>query len=239
MTPTLYSCSNLLAACLYSTDANIHFFECDITSPEAVKETAAAIKSMLGAPSILCNNAGIAHAHSILESKPEYLRKLFDVNVISHFSLIQAFLPDMIASKKGHIVTIASMASFVTAAGLVDYCASKAGALALHEGLGQELKHRFSAPEIKTSIVQPTYVQTKLINSFAGSLQSSRALVIRPETVSNAIVKQILSGRSGQIVLPGWMGAAGGARGWPSWLQEFLRDTTKNDVDAMGGDGSK
>jgi short-subunit dehydrogenase len=40
----------------------------------------------------------------------------------------------MLRMKKGHIVTIASMASFVAASGLLDYCCSKVGALFLSEG---------------------------------------------------------------------------------------------------------
>lgn len=40
----------------------------------------------------------------------------------------------MLRMKKGHIVTIASMASFVAAPGLVDYCCSKVGALYISEG---------------------------------------------------------------------------------------------------------
>lgn len=210
---------------------HVSFFKCDITSPDEVKDTAAAVKSSLGAPSILCNNAGIADAHTILDATPTWLRKLFDVNLVSHFYLIQAFLPDMIRQKKGHIVSTASMASFVGCAGLVDYCATKAGVLALHEGLTQELKHRYNAPFIKASIIHPIYVRTKLITSYAGSLQRSRAVVIEPETVADAIVKQIWSKRSGQIVLPWWMHAASGARGWPAWLQEILRDSTARDVD--------
>lgn len=210
---------------------HVSFFKCDITAADEVKDTAVAVKSSLGTPSILCNNAGIADAHEILDASPTWLHKLFDVNLVSHFYLIQAFLPDMIKQKKGHIVSTASMASFVGCAGLVDYCATKAGVLALHEGLTQELKHRYNAPFIKTSIVHPIYVRTKLITSYADSLRRNRAIVIEPETVSNAIVKQILSGRSGQIVLPWWMSAASGARGWPAWLQEILRDSTARDAD--------
>jgi short-subunit dehydrogenase len=170
----------------------------------------------------------MALAHTILESSPEYLRKLFDVNIISHFYTLQAFLPDMISRKKGHIVTTASMASFVTCAGLADYAATKA---ALHEGLGQELKHRYSAPEIKTSIVHPIYVRTPLVTSYADSLKRSGAVQIQPETVANAIIKQITSGESGQITLPNWMGTFSGTRGFPWWFQELARDSTKNDVE--------
>lgn len=61
--------------------------------------------------------------------------KLFKVNLISHLVLIREFLPGMLKQKKGHIVTIASIASFVAAPGLLDYCCSKIGALYVSEGV--------------------------------------------------------------------------------------------------------
>lgn len=137
----------------------------------------------------------------------------------------------MIEKKKGHIVSTASMASFIGVAGLVDYCATKAGVLALHEGLGQELKHRYKAPQIKTSIVHPIYVNTTLITSYRDSLSTAKATLIEPETVADAVVAQILSRKSGQIILPASMTPAAGARGWPVWLQEILRDSTSKDVE--------
>ena len=149
---------------------NVHYFSCDITSPAAVKDAASAVRGFLGSPTILVNNAGIAYAHTILDTSPGDLRKLFDVNLLSQFYTIQAFLPEMIKRKKGHIVTIASMSSFVSFAELTDYSATKAGVLALHEGLNQELKHRYDAPEIKTTVVHPTYVNTKLVNPYRASL---------------------------------------------------------------------
>lgn len=208
----------------------MHHFSSDITSPTAVREAANAIRGLLGSPTILVNNAGIAYAHTILESSPSELRKLFDVNLISQFYTIQEFLPEMIKQKKGHIVSIASMASFVTPAELVDYCATKAGVLALHEGLNQELKYRYDAPEVKTTIVHPIYVNTKLVSPFKNSLKNSKAPVIEPETVANAVVKQILSGKSGQICLPSWMGLGALARGFPWWVQEIVRDGSKDNI---------
>lgn len=62
------------------------------------------------------------------------MERLFKVNLTSHFVLIREFLPAMLQMKKGHIVTIASMASFFAAPGLLDYCCSKVGALYLNDG---------------------------------------------------------------------------------------------------------
>lgn len=47
-----------------------------------------------------------------------------------------------------------------------------------------------------------------------------REATIEPEDVARAVVKQLLSGNSGQVVIPGWMGLLTGYRGWPHWGQE-------------------
>lgn len=114
--------------------ASIRFFACDISDPDAVASTAEKVRSTMGSPSILVNNAGISHPHTILKTSPEYLRKIFDVNLLSNWYTIQAFLPDMIEKNKGHVVTVASLASYLSVGGMVDYCATKAAVLCLHEG---------------------------------------------------------------------------------------------------------
>lgn len=118
----------------FCTDAHIKFYACDITDPDAVASAASRIKKELGSPSVLVNNAGILSAHTILATSHEYLRKIFDVNVLSNWTTVKAFLPDMIAQNKGHIVTVASAASYVSVAGMADYCATKGAVLAFHEG---------------------------------------------------------------------------------------------------------
>lgn len=66
-------------------DANIKYFACDITNPGAVYATAEQVKAAFGAPTILINNAGILASHSILSTSDDYLRKIFDVNVLSNW----------------------------------------------------------------------------------------------------------------------------------------------------------
>lgn len=209
---------------------NVHYFSCDITSPEAVNESAAAVRSFFGAPTILVNNAGVAYPRTILESKPREVQQLFNVNVLASIYTLQAFLPDMVKTKKGHIVTMASMASYVSLAGLVDYAATKSAILSVHEGLHQELKYRYDAPEIKTTSVHPIYVKTNLVSGFSTSLEKSKAIVLKPETVARAVIKQILSGQSGQLILPKHLALGCGIRGFPWWLQEVIRDGTKDDI---------
>ncbi|KAK5139899.1 hypothetical protein LTR04_003279 [Oleoguttula sp. CCFEE 6159] len=213
-----------------SNNSGLIFKKCDITDPEAVKAVAEEIRRTVGKPSILINNAGIAHGHTILETSPEYLKKLFNVNFLSHYYTLQAFLPDMIAAKKGHVLATASMASFVSVAGLVDYCGTKSAVLSLHEGLAQELRHRYHAPQVRTSVIHPTWCRTTLIASYEDALAKAGEVVITPEEVADAIAKQIFSGRSGQIILGGSLGFLSGLRGWPTWVQEFLRNGSNKSV---------
>lgn len=48
--------------------------------------------------------------------------------------------------------------------------------------------------------------------------------VLEPETVAEAIVDQVLSGKGAQLILPARLGLVSGVRGFPSWLQEGMRN---------------
>jgi short-subunit dehydrogenase len=129
---------------------NVSYYQLDVTSPKEIRRVAQSIRQDVGEPTVLINNAGVASLKTILDETDEEIRRTFDVNVIAHFFLIREFLPWMISQDHGHIITIASMASFVTLASNVDYSCSKAGALAFHEGLAQELKYKYNARNIQT-----------------------------------------------------------------------------------------
>jgi all-trans-retinol dehydrogenase (NAD+) len=200
----------------------IHIYQCDITSRDAVRNAAEAIRSDHGSPSILINNAGIGNANTILEMTPERLRAIFDVNLLSHWHTVQEFLPDMIAKKKGHIMSTASLAAFLGLAGMVDYSCTKAGLIAFHEGLTQELKHRYKAPQIKTSIVYPNWTRTHMTANIIEGIKKSRAPIMEAKDVAEVMVGQIIAAKSGQVVI-GPSGVAS-IRALPMWLQEFIRD---------------
>lgn len=50
-----------------------------------------------------------------------------------------------------------------------------------------------------------------------------RASVLEADDVAESVVKQVLSGQSGQIVLPKSSSLASSLRAFPIWLQEFIR----------------
>lgn len=162
------------------------------------------------------------------------MRKIFDINLLSHWSTVQEFLPDMLAKNKGHIMSVASLASFATIAGAVDYGCTKAALLAFHEGLTQELKHRYKCPQIKTSIIHPNWTKSAITShpALEAGLKRIGARLLEAEDVAEAMVNQIIAAKSGQIVLGPAMVPK--VRAFPLWLQEIIRDSQANLVTGTG-----
>jgi all-trans-retinol dehydrogenase (NAD+) len=192
----------------------------------------------LGSPSILINNAGIGNASTILDVPRQHLRRLFDINLLSHWSTVQEFLPDMLAKKKGHIMSVASLASFVSLAAAVDYSCTKSALLAFHEGLGQELKHRYKCPQIKTTIVHPGWTKSHITAhpAMQAGLKRVGAKLLDAEYVAKAMTDQIVAARSGQVILGPSISTK--LRALPTWLQELIRDSQANIVSGNGTTGN-
>jgi all-trans-retinol dehydrogenase (NAD+) len=128
----------------------VSFYKCDVASSSSIKKAATEIRAKYGDPSVLINNAGVGYAETILGASEEHIRATFNVNIIAHFLTVKEFLPAMIKKNKGHVVGVASMASIVTISQNVDYSCTKAGVLSFHEGLRQELDHRYNARLVRT-----------------------------------------------------------------------------------------
>lgn len=133
-----------------SLPRNVIFYQVDITSSQELSDVARRIKTEHGDPTILINNAGVFEHGTILEKTEERIRRTYEVNNLAHYLLIKEFLPYMIRENRGHVITVASVASFVAVGEMVDYCCSKAAALVFHEGLRQELKYWYNAPNVRT-----------------------------------------------------------------------------------------
>lgn len=180
------------------------------------------IRAKVGHPTVVINNAGVARGKTLLDAEPGDIRFTFDVNTLAPFWVTKAFLPHMIAQNHGMIVTVSSYASWLTIPNMVDYGASKAGALALHEGLTAELTTRYNAPKVRTIIVHPGHTKTKL---FTGYDQKTDFIMpqLEPESIADAVVKKVLSGRSGAVILPEAGTTLAGLRGMPDWYTIPLR----------------
>ncbi|CAD6189883.1 unnamed protein product [Caenorhabditis auriculariae] len=104
----------------------------------------------------------------------------------------------MLEANHGHIVTVASIAGKAGVAGLVDYCASKHGAVGFHESLTAEIAAL--RKDVKTTVVCPYYINTGM---FDGVETKSPTLLplLEPEYVVECIMEGILTNRY-NVILP-------------------------------------
>ncbi|KAH7304786.1 hypothetical protein B0I35DRAFT_516726 [Stachybotrys elegans] len=204
--------------------SRIRYYKCDISDPSAVADVANLIREELGHPSILINNAGICGFRTIMDITESYIHRIFGVNAIAHFLTTKQFLPHMIQSDKGHIITVASLASYITLARAADYSATKAAALAFHEALRSELKHFYKAPNVMTTSVHTNWVDTPILDGLEDFFKKEGIRPLSSDYVAEKIVNHILSNTGGRLILPEKDAMAATLPGWPMWMQELTRD---------------
>jgi len=161
----------------------------NIANRDEVYSNAKRVKNEVGDVSILINNAGILHARFFMETDDAKLDQIIDVNTKAHFWTVKAFLPSMLVSNSGHIVSLASLAGFVGAPGLVDYSTSKFAAIGFMEALANELIV-LGKQNIKTTIVCPAFVRTNMISQM--HLDSSHD-ILEPSLVAEKIVNAVFN----------------------------------------------
>jgi len=203
--------------------AHVHYYQCDITSTQQLAAVAKEIRSQVGDPTVLINNAGVARGKNLLAATERDVRFTFDVNALAHYWTVKEFVPAMVRADHGMVVTVASFAAWITVADMVDYAASKAAAQAFHQGLATELVTRHGAPRVRTVVVNQGFTKTSLFTGYAADAPFL-APALEPQSVAEAVVRQVLSGRSGQVILPLAGHTLASLAGMPHWYQNHERN---------------
>ena len=73
-------------------------------------------------------------------------------------------------------------------------------------------------------VVHPSWVRTPMIQTLIDNKKFEDS-VVEPEDIAQAIAKQLYSGYGSQIIIPPSLKWVSLARGFPSWLQEGMRDS--------------
>nr|XP_033332940.1 epidermal retinol dehydrogenase 2-like [Megalopta genalis] len=141
----------------------VYGFLVDVSNRRAVYETVKMMKKQeIPDVSILINNAAVLYHSRFLNQDQELIEKTFNVNVLSQFWTIQAFLPSMIRNQKGHIVCSCSMCGMYGVSEKVAYCSSKFAVRGLMEALQEELRSDPRTADIRFTTIYPFYVDTGL-----------------------------------------------------------------------------
>ncbi len=136
-------------------------FVCNLLSERSIQITAKRIKEKYGSIDLLINNAGVTVFKSFMETKTFDYDNVIDTNLRGSFLCIKSVLPQMIKNKKGHIINILSVAANTSFENSSVYAASKAGLLAMSNGLREEVR-RYN---IKVSNILPGAVETPMWDS--------------------------------------------------------------------------
>jgi len=211
--------------CQFDND-NIFPFLCDISDPDQIKSVHPQILEQVGHPTIIVNNAAILHGKPICDLSPSDVQRSFAVNVLSHFYVFQSFLPHLIRTNSGHVVTISSVLGEIGVARLADYSASKAALITLHESLRYELDKIYHAPKVRTTLVLPGHVATRLFGqvSFAANpLVRFLAPLLPTHTVVKHIIRAIDNQHSSTIRIPFYAQFTPLLRLLPSYLRDFFQ----------------
>lgn len=212
----------------------VKYYKCDVSDPKQVTDIYKTIKQEVGDVSILINNAAITIGKNLVDLQIDEIEKIIGVNLVSSFYTIKAILPDMLANKRGYIVTVGSVLGYMSPAKLSAYGASKSGLVALHESLTYELgSPSLNRTGVKTLLVCPGQLQT---NMFGSINTPSRLLApeLEPTYVADNLIGAIELGRRGEIKLPFYGNFLPVFRAVPWPIVELVREVSGIDKSMQG-----
>lgn len=146
----------------------------DVSDPVQVASMVEDTTRRLSHVDILINAAGIISHGSVEETEPAQWDRVLAVNLRGPFLCARAVMPVMRSQRWGRIVSIASMSG--KTGGIVvgaDYCASKAGVVALTKSLAKQ-----GAPfGILVNAISPGIVDTPMTQTHAESVETMRSQI--------------------------------------------------------------
>jgi len=144
--------------------------QADVANAGEVTRMVDETEKVLGAPTILVNNAAIARMQSIEEIREQDWDEILGVNLKSVFLVTQRVLPAMRRAKFGRIINISSIAAQLGGVVGPHYAASKAGMI----GITHSYASLLAKEGITANAIAPALVATDMV------MNNSRA---RPELI--------------------------------------------------------
>ncbi len=144
----------------------------DVTSEDAVR----ALFAGLPALDILVNNAGIGLVGSVEETTMEDWQRLFRVNVDGMFLCSKYALPLLLASPRGSIVNMGSVAGLGGVKRRFAYCATKGAVVALTRQMALDYAGR-----LRVNCVCPGTVHTPFVEGYLEKFHKHEKDKVRAE----------------------------------------------------------
>ncbi len=179
----------------------------DVTDRGAMQRAVATTVEQFGGLDVVMANAGIAPRLATLRTmSTEGFDRVIDVNTMGVVRTVEVALPEIIR-RRGHIVVVGSVYSFINGVGLIPYAMSKAAVEQLGRALRVELvQHGASASVayfgfIDTTMVQQGLDADPLANELIDTLPRPLRKRLTPEQAGEAVARGIEQ-RKPRIIVP-------------------------------------
>jgi NADP-dependent 3-hydroxy acid dehydrogenase YdfG len=136
----------------------VHSIELDVRDRNAVASAIASLPPEWSEIEVLVNNAGLSRGmDKLYAGSIDDWEEMIDTNVKGLLYVSRAVVPGMVARGRGHVVTLGSMAGEIVYPNGAVYCASKAAARAINDGLREDL---LGTP-VRVTSIDPGLVETE------------------------------------------------------------------------------
>ncbi|MGK9370077.1 SDR family NAD(P)-dependent oxidoreductase [Melioribacter sp. Ez-97] len=157
--------------------------KCDVTKKEEVNAAYNAAIEKFGKIDIAILNSGVGHRMNVENYNSQFAEETFSVNQLGMVYWIEKLLPDFLKRREGVIAGVSSLADNRGFSGSGFYCASKAAATIMLEGLRVELKPY----SVKVITIKPGFVRTPMTDKN----EFKMPFLMKPEKAAKIIVKGI------------------------------------------------
>jgi len=130
----------------------------DVSNTESVRAAFADLPRL----DVLVNNAGIAHIGNVLQTAPDDLDRLYNINVRGVYHCLHFGIPVMLKNGGGSIVNLASIASKVGIPDRFAYSMSKGAVFSMTLSVARD----FVDKGIRCNCVCPARVHTPFVDGF-------------------------------------------------------------------------
>lgn len=211
-----------VAAEVRAIGAEAHVLACDVGDPEAVQAMAEAAPEV----DIVINNAGMGRWVALEDTTPEELAAMTAVPYTAGFLVSRAFLPGMLARRRGHLAFVNSPACMVGIPGAAGYGAARWAVRGLAEVLRSDLKGTgVGVTHFIVGKVSSTYFENNPDSEGRIPAISSMIPTLTPQETARRLLGAVDRNR-GQLVTPLQLWGFYVLNQWSPWLVRSLIQST-------------